>query len=154
MAAPRGFTLVELVTAMAVTAILVAVAMPSFRNFSANASVRTASYTMIGSLNLARSEAIKRNAIATVTPAGPGWAQGWTVSVAGQVLQQVPALRTGTTVAAGAPAAIAFDPNGRLSGFAGTAALTLAAAAGGASAQRCVTVGVEGMPKTALGACP
>jgi len=56
-----GFTLVELLITMAVAAILLVIAVPSFRSLIASNELTTAANEMIGSLNLARMEAIKRN---------------------------------------------------------------------------------------------
>jgi len=55
-----GFTLVELVVAMAVAAILVIVAVPNIQSFIQNGRLITQTNDLIGDLSLARSEAIKR----------------------------------------------------------------------------------------------
>lgn len=57
-----GFTLVELVVTMAVAAILVAIAIPNMRTFIQNGRLNTQVNDLIGDLNFARSEAIKRRA--------------------------------------------------------------------------------------------
>jgi type IV fimbrial biogenesis protein FimT len=58
----RGFTLVELMITIAVAAILLMIAVPSFRNIMNSNRLTTAANTMVGALNTARMEAIKRNA--------------------------------------------------------------------------------------------
>ena len=58
-----GFTLIELVVTMAVAAILVAVAVPNMRTFIQNGRLNTQVNDLIGDLNLARSEAIKRRLV-------------------------------------------------------------------------------------------
>src|SRR2546425_10294753 len=78
-----GFSLIELVTALAVLAILATVALPSYQNFVLTQRVRGASYDLMTSLVFARSEAIKRNASVSMTQAAGGWAQGWTGSAGG-----------------------------------------------------------------------
>src|SRR5260370_42173565 len=80
MKASLGFSLIELVTALTVLAILATVALPSYQNFVLTQRVRGASYDLMTSLVFARSEAIKRNASVSMTQAAGGWAQGWTVS--------------------------------------------------------------------------
>ena len=85
----NGFTLIELVVTMAVAAILVAVAVPNMRTFIQNGRLNTQTNDLIGDLNLARSEAIKRRAFVGVckstngtTCAGGGdWRDGRVVFV-------------------------------------------------------------------------
>ena len=57
----RGFTLIELMTTIAVLVVLALVAMPSFRQFVANQRVRNASFELMSALTLARSQAIVQN---------------------------------------------------------------------------------------------
>lgn len=79
----QGFTLIELVVTMAVAAILVTVAIPSMRTFIQNGRINTQVNDLIGDLNLARSEAIRRrlnvgltrSATANCTP-GVNWRDG------------------------------------------------------------------------------
>lgn len=56
-----GFTIVELMFAVFIAAILFAIAVPSFRQMMANNRLATQSNDMIGAVNIARSEAITRN---------------------------------------------------------------------------------------------
>ncbi|ULU24871.1 GspH/FimT family pseudopilin [Dyella terrae] len=57
----QGFTLVEMVITLVVAAILIAVAVPSFSNMINTNRLTTATNAMVGALNTARMEAIKRN---------------------------------------------------------------------------------------------
>lgn len=56
-----GFTLVEMIVVMAVLSILLAIAAPSLQTFMRNAQVRSLSESLLAGINLARSEAIRRN---------------------------------------------------------------------------------------------
>lgn len=58
----RGFTMIELMVAIAVAAVLIAVAVPSFRALTVSNALTTAANDLVGALNLARMEAIKLNA--------------------------------------------------------------------------------------------
>ena len=57
----RGFTLVELVITLVVAAILFTIAIPNFNNLINANRLTTATNAMVGALNSARMEAIKRN---------------------------------------------------------------------------------------------
>lgn len=84
-----GFTLIEMMMSLVILAILIAVAAPGFQNLIASNRSQTSINTLMLSLNLARSEAVKRNQQvalcksadeATCTNAGT-WDQGWLVFV-------------------------------------------------------------------------
>src|SRR5512133_2253989 len=112
----QGFTLVELLVTLAVAGILASLAMPSYREFVANQRIKTASFDLMSSLTLARSEAIKRAAQVTVAPAGGTWANGWSVtSPDGVVLLQQLAL-PGLTIAckSGSPGSTVACPESGL----------------------------------------
>lgn len=68
----RGFTLVELMTAIAVMAILAAIAVPSFNTFINDSRLASQANELIGTLQYARSEAIRRNRKVTVCPSSNG----------------------------------------------------------------------------------
>src|SRR5438132_1412930 len=71
---------------MVVAAIMLGIGIPSFRQFTATQRVKGAAFDFAGALLLARSEAIKRNAAVTVDQAVGGWAGGWSVNAAGNLL--------------------------------------------------------------------
>lgn len=80
----RGFTLVELMVTLVVIAILLTVGVPNMSNFLKNNRLTSATNGFVSSLNLARSEAIKRGRNATLcvstdqaTCTGANWALGW-----------------------------------------------------------------------------
>ena len=57
----RGFTLIEMLTVVTISAILVAMAVPSFVWMNARTRAANASNSLLASFELARSEAIRRN---------------------------------------------------------------------------------------------
>ena len=72
-----GFTLIEVLTTIAVMGVLMALAAPSFFEFMQNAQIRTAADAMQSGLQAARGAAIARNRPVQIT-IGPG--SGWTVT--------------------------------------------------------------------------
>jgi type IV fimbrial biogenesis protein FimT len=88
---PRGFTLIELMMAITVLAILLGLAVPSFRDASLGSRLTSYANDLVASAQLARSEAIKRNRpvviCATETTADDdvvcvdeaNWEGGWSV---------------------------------------------------------------------------
>jgi len=81
----RGFTLIELMVAITVTAILLGLGVPAFRDFTRNNRVTAAQNDLVTSLSLARSEALKRNRPVSVCASTDGatcsddtiWSSGW-----------------------------------------------------------------------------
>ncbi len=91
----RGFTLVELLVVLAVGAILLAIAIPSYAFLVNSSRLAVVTNDLVTALHLARSEAIKRRMRVTVcktsnamadTPVcdtTASWQQGWLVFVDG-----------------------------------------------------------------------
>ncbi|UCG74366.1 MAG: GspH/FimT family pseudopilin [Chromatiales bacterium] len=86
--ASRGFTLPELLTALAITGLTLSLAVPSLNNVIAGQRRATAVNNLVGSLHLARSSAMTRNEPVTICPSADGvnctttpWEQGWLVFV-------------------------------------------------------------------------
>ena len=68
----RAFTLVELMVAITVLALLLVLAAPSFTNASLPSKLRSVANSLVGAAQLARSEAIKRDAVVTEFRASGG----------------------------------------------------------------------------------
>jgi type IV fimbrial biogenesis protein FimT len=75
---PAGFSLIELMIAISIVAILLAVGLPSFNTWIQNARIRTATEAVLNGLQLARAEAVRRN---TGVRFVLGTGSGWTVNV-------------------------------------------------------------------------
>ena len=82
-----GFTLIELIVTIAIAAILIGVAVPSFMELIRDNQTATQSTRFIADLNLARSEAVKRGINVFVCKSsdqatctnGSNWESGWLV---------------------------------------------------------------------------
>lgn len=87
-----GFTVIEVMIVLTIAAVLLAVGMPSFVQFSRETRAGSVTSSLTGDIQLARSEAVKRNSrvlfcareTATSTscigaPAATAWMNGWLV---------------------------------------------------------------------------
>lgn len=73
----KGFTLIELMVTIALAAILMAIAAPSFTAFQRNAELTSRINSLLTSINTARSEAMKRGRDAVIIPLdGTSWRNG------------------------------------------------------------------------------
>lgn len=87
---PRGFTLIELMVAIMVLSILLGIAVPSFRDAALGSRLTGYANDLVAGVQIARSEAIKRNAVVSLCPSSDGdtcappgtpWDRGWIVFV-------------------------------------------------------------------------
>jgi type IV fimbrial biogenesis protein FimT len=82
-----GFTLIELLVVVALVAILLMIAVPSFRSVIERNRIATQVNSFVGDLQVARSEAIKRGVTVSICPSSNGssclgantWQGGWMV---------------------------------------------------------------------------
>lgn len=58
----RGFSLIEMMVTVAIMAILVMVAAPSYTNYLSSQAIRNAGESLVSGLQVARGEAIRSNA--------------------------------------------------------------------------------------------
>ncbi len=83
----KGFTLLELMVTLAVSAILMFIAVPSFVSFIRSSQLTTQANAFFTDLSLTKSEAVKRNARVSICSSSNGttcsgssnWATGWVV---------------------------------------------------------------------------
>lgn len=161
-----GFTLIELMVTIAVAAILLAIALPSFQGALRSNRVATASNEVLASLSLARTEAIRGIGPAGVCPSTNGtscavstdWAAGWTVwredpaagggpPVRSVVRYVQPKQRTTVT---GPGGGIEFNTQGRAESGAAQIGVVPSDAA---TPARCIRVGVTGQARVEQGVC-
>jgi type IV fimbrial biogenesis protein FimT len=77
----KGFTIIELLVVVAVVAISLTIALPSFQAFVLNGRISTETNNLVSALNIARSEAVKRGARVSISAVGGNWNNGWEVKV-------------------------------------------------------------------------
>lgn len=175
-----GVTLLELMVVLAVSAILLAVGIPSFAAIAGSSRLANATNELVSSLHLARSEAIKRNsrvvlctsATGTSCAASGGWHQGWLVfhdsnnnaarDAGEEVIRVRQALPAGLDLSGNAPVSryISYTPGGAsklISGAfqAGTLTVCNVSEASGTASE--VIISSTGRPrirKTTLASCP
>lgn len=118
-----GFSLIELVIAMAVIAIGLAITIPAMQGF--NDSNRRTTYinSLAGDIGLAKSESIKRGVNVTIsqlTGTAGDWHNGWEITVGATTLKSSPAFDVSniTLIEFFGASSIVFKPNGRISGSA------------------------------------
>lgn len=109
-----GFTLIELVVAIAILAIILGLAVPSMQSYILNQRVRNATFDLTSDLLYTRGEATKRNADVLIAATGGSWQNGWTISAGGVTLKERQIIRDLAVAATGAT--ITFRHNGRLAG--------------------------------------
>ena len=124
-----GFSVFELMIVLLMIAVLLALATPSFREFTRSNQVTSTNNDLVTALNLARSEALRRSTGVTVCSSTNGtscgaaadWASGWIVfeDAAGtgaiasndKVVQKWSAINSGVKVVT-ASANIQYQPTG------------------------------------------
>lgn len=120
----RGFTLVELMISIALLAMLMALAAPSFSTWIRNTQVRTMSQTLVNGMRVAQSEAVRRNrqVVFFLTNAQPGLAATAAENGVNWVIRWIPL--PGDTVTAAAPANEPFVEGGAISEVGGGVGIT------------------------------
>lgn len=161
-----GFTLIELMITIAVLAVCLAIAFPSFQQTLRSNKVATSTNALVGSLALARSEAIRSKHASEVCPSQDGascagtWSDGylvWTDLDADSALSDGEAVKfnhgDGAVALSGPGTPISFDARGRPNS---ATSLTLKASTCGAhkQLQRKIDISVTGQVTTTVQDCP
>jgi type IV fimbrial biogenesis protein FimT len=114
-----GISLIEIMITLVVVGLLLGLGAPSFSTFMKNAQIRDAASAIQNGLQVARTEAIKRNEVVTFNLVGPG--TSWSVSSASTMIEAFDGATGNSTVVvsvpppAALPVAIAFDGLGKTS---------------------------------------
>lgn len=159
----RGFTLIELLVTMAVLAIVLAIAIPSFQGMVNRNRLASATNDLVSAMAIARSEAIKR--ATRVTIASDDWNAGWQMFVdtgavgdasdAGDTVLQVHQT-TSSAAASITPddnfsSYISYLPSGASSGNGGLGSGSYEVCKSGES--RVISISNTGRVSTAAGTC-
>jgi type IV fimbrial biogenesis protein FimT len=161
----NGFTLIELMVAIAVLAILLAIGLPSFQGTLRSSRVTGTSNELLTALTLARSEAIRSTrgaglcASANGTACGGTWNDGWLVWVDTNANGGLDANENvvrftqgrGKMNLVGTAQTLAFDARGRTTGGAQNIGVK---PDGYETPARFVCVGATGQARVQGGACP
>ena len=152
----EGFTIVEMLTVVAIFGILAMIAAPSFSSLIASQRAGAVATDLLVGLIDSRSEAIKRNVDATFAPKSGGWKAGWQTTVpnpnnVGQtiLIEDHP---TTTGIAIAGPNGVVYQSSGRVQGNAAPC-FAITATQGSSVVQRWVAVDLSGRPLVRTTAC-
>lgn len=81
MTRSRGFSIVELMIALAIMAVGAMAAAPLFTSLLESSRLTTATNNIIEALATTRSEAVRRGAAVKLVPIGGDWKNGWAVQL-------------------------------------------------------------------------
>ena len=152
----RGFTLVEMMAVLTITAIVLSIAAPGMSQLLESQRLRSLAFDLISDLTFARNESLKRGARVSVMPtSNEDRSTGWRVLVvaSGDLVRQRSPVG-GTLSISGAPTSVTYDRNGRLAGSIGVIRIGLdSAALANEIHGRCVSIDPLGRARSDVGTC-
>ncbi len=145
----QGFTLIEAMVVVLIIIVLAGTGVPAMQDIVINTRLKGVTSDLFSDILRARSEAIKRNMLITMAPAGSTWASGWNIPHpdASKPVLQTHAPLSNVTVTG--PNNLTFTPAGRLLGDANPQ-FRLTARNGSV---RCITVDLGGRPNIQNKSC-
>lgn len=76
----HGFTLIDLILTLSIVSILISISLPSFSAQIKQAQVKTATNSLLESINLTRTQAVMTNKRATIRRQNE-WSEGWEIFI-------------------------------------------------------------------------
>lgn len=144
-----GFSLVELMTVVAILIILAGVGVPAMTQLVVNQRIKTTSSDLFASILRARSEAIKRNTDVSMNPT-TSWSAGWTIPSPNAGEPALASFVTRSSIVVTGPAGgITFTSSGRLKG-ATNPTFNISSTQG---TPRCITIDLGGRPNVQPKSC-
>jgi len=169
----RGFTVIEVLLVVTIMAILVSLAVPSFKNSIRDNKVETAANALMSGFAIARNEAIRRgvnvNICAVADPTvttpvcGTNWALGWAIFIDGtggtaNVIDAGEVFRVGdaassVTITGGVTALKTFNNRGTVTTGSGDLIINSTSCTSGVNKKITVTLGPVGRTQTTVAKC-
>lgn len=143
----RGFTIVEMMIAVTIFALLASVALPGFVSIARGQRVKAASFELFATLTFARSEAITRNRPIVIDAVDGDWGAGWQVLDGDDVIRRQEAF---PDINISGPSEITFKASGRL--LSSVSGFDISSDDPNVHG-RCVTIDLSGRPVSTSEAC-